>query len=182
MTKPDPTPEGALIRAALTTRTHLSARKAAEAAGISEGRWRQIVSGYQVPTRGTYIEVIGPPETVAAMARVARVTPEELTEAGRDDAATVLRSTPDPAEEVEAPAWDGELEGPTTPLRDEEVLRWRTGETGRRYRLEVPTEDVNVEYTFSATETPEEVIEDLRDLLEPHRAAVRQLERRRARR
>lgn len=88
---------------------------------------------------------------------------------------------PDPPEGT-ASAWDGVLEGPTTPLRDEEVLRWRTGETGRRYRLEIPDEDVNVEYTFSATEAPEEVIEDLRDLLEPHRAAVRQLERRRARR
>ena len=57
--KPTPTPEGKLIQAAIK-RAGLSARKAADRAGISEGRWRQIASGYQVAAKGTYIPWWGP--------------------------------------------------------------------------------------------------------------------------
>lgn len=181
--KPGPTPEGELISTVLRTRTGLSARKAAEEAGISEGRWRQIVSGYQIPAKGTYVEVIGPADTVAAMARVAQVTPAELADAGREDAAQILRSTPPPPQEVVAVSqWEEEIRAPSPPLLGEEVLMWRHTSTGRRYRLEIPSEEVSVEHTFEPHEAPGEVIEDLRDLLEQHRVSAQQMGRRRARR
>lgn len=79
-------------------RPKMSVRKAAEKAGISEGRWRQIVKGYQA-TSGGRIPVIGPAETVARMAVVVGVTAEELSAAGRPDAgaelATELERFPD---------------------------------------------------------------------------------------
>ena len=88
---PNQLPEGALIAAALK-RSRLSARKAAERAGMSEGRWRQIVKGYQTVSAGTNAPVRGPAETVARMAKVVGVTPEQLEEAGRADAAGELRT------------------------------------------------------------------------------------------
>ena len=80
--RPDPPPWGALVIAALS-REHLSARQAARQAGISEGRWRQITSGYQVVSPGVYAPVRGPADTLARMAAVAGVTPAELRAAGR---------------------------------------------------------------------------------------------------
>lgn len=68
----------------------LSMRKAAEMAGISEGRWRQIVKGYQGTGTGR-LPVVAPDETVARMALVVGVTADQLEDAGRPDAATVLR-------------------------------------------------------------------------------------------
>lgn len=90
MTQPGRPPEARLIAAALK-RSGLSGRKAAERAGISEGRWRQIVNGYQTPSAKIQIPVIAPPDTLARMAQVVKVTPEQLEEAGRRDAAEVLR-------------------------------------------------------------------------------------------
>jgi hypothetical protein len=71
----------------------LSAREAARRAGISEGRWRQIAGGYQVVSAGVYAPVRGPAETLARMAAVVGVTPAQLTEAGRPDAARALASS-----------------------------------------------------------------------------------------
>jgi transcriptional regulator with XRE-family HTH domain len=71
-------------------RAGLSVRKAASAAGISEGRWRQIVNGYQSAGGGQTITVEGPDDTVARMAEVAGVTPDALRESGRARAAQVL--------------------------------------------------------------------------------------------
>ena len=76
--------------------------------------------------------------------------------------------------------WEHELTAPEGPLRGEEILRWRQVERGREYRLS--DGDISVDYTFGAEESPEEVIDDLRGLLEPHRVAVEMMERRRARR
>jgi hypothetical protein len=87
--RPDPPAWGVLITAALRA-AGMSAREAARRAGISEGRWRQIVGGYQVVSPGVYAHVRGPAATLARMATVAGVTPEQLTAAGRDDAATVM--------------------------------------------------------------------------------------------
>jgi transcriptional regulator with XRE-family HTH domain len=92
--RPDPPPWGVLIAAGLRA-AGLSAREAARRAGISEGRWRQISSGYQVVSPGVYADVRGPAATLARMATVAGVTPEQLTEAGRDDAAVLLRRPDD---------------------------------------------------------------------------------------
>ncbi|MGK5529326.1 hypothetical protein [Streptomyces sp. URMC 129] len=89
--RPDPTPWGALIAAA-RERRRLSVRKAAKLAEhVSEGRWRQIEAGHQVVTRGVYAPVRGGPETVARMAHTVGVTPRQLDEAGRADAAGELR-------------------------------------------------------------------------------------------
>lgn len=87
--RPEPPPWGVLITAALRA-AGLSAREAARRAGISEGRWRQIAGGYQVVSPRVYAQVRGPAGTLAKMAAVAGVTPEQLTTAGRDDAARVM--------------------------------------------------------------------------------------------
>ncbi len=90
-TKPDPQPEGKLITEA-RKRARLSGREAARRAGISEGRWRQIVNGYMVVTKGVYSPVVGAPaETIARMAQSVDVTPEQLESVGRADAADELR-------------------------------------------------------------------------------------------
>ncbi|TDD54529.1 hypothetical protein E1286_04890 [Nonomuraea terrae] len=99
--RPEPPPEGALIKDALTKKG-LSARAAATATGISEGRWRQIVSGYQIVSAGTYAPVRGPKDTVARMADVVGLTPEDLEKAGRSDAAEELRAIRE-AKEASAP-------------------------------------------------------------------------------
>jgi hypothetical protein len=89
--RPDPPPWGALITAALR-RVRMSARQAAPQAGISEGRWRQITSGYQVVSPGVYAPVRGPAATLARMAAVAGVTAADLRAAGREDAARMLET------------------------------------------------------------------------------------------
>jgi hypothetical protein len=91
--RPEPPPWGALITEALR-RARLSAREAARRAGISEGRWRQITGGYQVVSAGVYAPVRGPAGTLARMAAVAGVTPGQLRQAGREDAAEVLDAAP----------------------------------------------------------------------------------------
>lgn len=106
--RPAPPPEGQLLQAALK-KSKLSARMAAQQAGISEGRWRQIASGYQVVSAGQYAPVRAPAETVARMANVAKVSAEQLEEAGRPDAADELRrlnipSTVDPDLDSDDPA------------------------------------------------------------------------------
>lgn len=84
-------PEGRLIEAARKRHTPaLSVRKAATAAGISDGRWRQIANGYQSVGAGQVAIVEGPPETLARMALAVGVTPEELRSVGRIDAADAL--------------------------------------------------------------------------------------------
>jgi len=87
--RPEPPAWGVLLAAALREAC-MSAREAARRAGISEGRWRQIAGGYQVVSPGVYAHVRGPAATLARMAKVAGVTPDQLTAAGRDDAAIVM--------------------------------------------------------------------------------------------
>lgn len=87
--RPEPPPWGTLIAAALGS-AGISAREAARRAGISEGRWRQISSGYQVVSPGVYTRVRGPAATLAKMAAVAGVTGAELRASGRADAAEAL--------------------------------------------------------------------------------------------
>ncbi|MGO4421468.1 hypothetical protein AB4Z54_22870 [Streptomyces sp. MCAF7] len=83
-----PPPEAALIKTALKL-TRISGRAAAKQAGISDARWRQIISGYQ-SVSGTKIAVHAPPDTLARMALVVGVTPQQLAGAGRTDAAEAL--------------------------------------------------------------------------------------------
>lgn len=157
--KPTPTPEGKLIQAAIK-RAGISARQAADRAGMSEGRWRQIANGYQVVSKGTYIPVEGPPDTVAAMARVAGIAPDELDAVGREDAAAALRDMQpetDASPSV-ASVWDGVLVG-EGPLREDEELRWRDGR-GRLFQYRVG--GFEHEATMEPGTTPEEAILILR--------------------
>lgn len=87
---PQQTPEGALLEQALK-RDKRSARAVAPLAGITDTRWRQIVKGYQ-SVGGQTVPVIAPAATLARMAEVAGITPDQLREAGRDDAALVLEA------------------------------------------------------------------------------------------
>jgi transposase-like protein len=96
--RPEPPPEGALITQALESkRPKLSVRAAAPRAGIGEARWRQIVKGYQTVS-GTDVPVRAPDDTLARMAQVVGVTPEQLIKANRPEAAEELRNLP-PLEE-----------------------------------------------------------------------------------
>jgi hypothetical protein len=87
--RPEQPPEGRLIADA-AERHSLSVREAARRAGLSYGRWRQIVAGYQNVSPGSYAAVHAPAGTLARMAHVVGVTPGELTAAGREDAARAL--------------------------------------------------------------------------------------------
>lgn len=93
------TPEGELIDNA-RRRSGLSAREAAGAAGISEGRWRHIVKGYQAVTADNRIPAHAPADTLARMAEVVGVSASELEAVGRKDAAesmVVLFGSDEPA-------------------------------------------------------------------------------------
>lgn len=102
--RPEAPPEGTLLKRALVT-MRISQREAARRSGISETRWRQLVSGYQVVSREK-VPVRSPDDTLARMARAVGVTAEQLEEAGRGGAAAVLRDTE--AEAAAAPAGDAD--------------------------------------------------------------------------
>jgi hypothetical protein len=90
---PEPPPEGVLIEHA-RNEARLSVREAARRAGISEGWWRQVVKGYQPMGDGGYVLRHAPADTVANMARVVQVSPDQLQAEGqRPDAAEVMRET-----------------------------------------------------------------------------------------
>lgn len=83
-------PEGLLIettRAAI--RPKLSGNKAAVLISLSPTRWHQIIKGY-ISSGGVLVPVRGPDDTVADMARIVGVTPDQLRRAGREGAADVL--------------------------------------------------------------------------------------------
>jgi transcriptional regulator with XRE-family HTH domain len=86
--RPEP-PREALLLDAARRRASLSIREAAKRAGMSDARWRQIATGYQ-RVGGQEIPVRAPADTLARMAQVLGLTPEELERVGRDDAAEVL--------------------------------------------------------------------------------------------
>lgn len=97
-TRPEPPREAALIEAA-RKRARLTIREAARRAGISDARWRQITSGYESVGKGQYKEVEAPADTLARMAQVLDVTPDQLVKVGREDAAKSLEEiTPEPEE------------------------------------------------------------------------------------
>lgn len=82
------TPEGALIRVARKARG-INVKEAARRVPIrlGESRWYHIEAG----TEGKEALVVAPPETLAHMAHVVGVMPEQLAEVGRGDAAEILR-------------------------------------------------------------------------------------------
>lgn len=122
--KPAPQPEGKLITDA-RKRARLSGREAARRAGISEGRWRQIVNGYIVVAKGVYSPVAdAPANTVARMAQTVDVSPEELEAAGRADAAEELRKLNAAAREAAERAPD-DLDRRIARMRND-PKKWRT--------------------------------------------------------
>jgi hypothetical protein len=92
--RPPQPPEGKLIEDA-AAHLDISIREAARRAGLSYGRWRQIVQGYQNGSQGSYAEVRGPVKTVARMATTVGITPEQMeTEGQRPDVADFMRQEP----------------------------------------------------------------------------------------
>jgi hypothetical protein len=90
------TPEGELIyRLRKANRPGAGVRAIAPEADLSEGRWRQIESGYQ-SVGGQKIAVSAPAATLARMAAAVGGTPADLVNVGRADAAAELRKLPDP--------------------------------------------------------------------------------------
>lgn len=83
-------PEAELVRRA-RRRQRISIRQAAAAADISESRLRQIEAGYQTVTKGVQIPTLASDVTLAHLAKAYDVTPDELEDARRPDAAEVLR-------------------------------------------------------------------------------------------
>lgn len=84
-------PEGRLIAAALAVQPD-SVRKVASRIGISDARLRQIVNGYQPVGKGQRVEVIGTAGRLASIARELGIRADQLREAGRPDAASLLEA------------------------------------------------------------------------------------------
>lgn len=127
--RPAQRPEGELIAKA-QKRARLSNREAAKRAGISEARWRHIISGYRSEA-GQHVPVSGPADTIARMAQVVGATPEQLAEVGREDAAEAFREIVPPQEPGLVPMTRDELIARANDLMTEaqEYLR-RARETG----------------------------------------------------
>lgn len=89
MIKPAPPPEAVIIRVAREA-GQIKTPVAARAAGISVARWSQIEIGYET-RRGRFKEVRARAGTLAHMAAAVGVSPDRLEEAGRGDAAVILR-------------------------------------------------------------------------------------------
>lgn len=67
-----------------------SVRSLAANARISDTRWRHIVKGWQPVPKGGRVEVRAPAETLARMAGALGLTPEDLRNVGRVDAANAM--------------------------------------------------------------------------------------------
>lgn len=99
------TPLGALLEQA-RARKNLAKREAARRAGISEGRWRQVVTGVQKAGPGKTIPVRYRANTVVAMARAVEVPVDQALHAAgfsEADIQRVLLNTP------AGPDWDDKL-------------------------------------------------------------------------
>jgi transcriptional regulator with XRE-family HTH domain len=93
--RPEQRPEGKLLALAMK-RSRISQREAARRADMSEGHLRAIVSGSRSVSKGVWIPVRGAAEPVARIAQTVGVTPEQLEEAERADAAAELREMKPP--------------------------------------------------------------------------------------
>ena len=109
MDKPAPPPEAVLLTVARKA-AGMKTPEVALAAGISKARLSQIENGYE-RRAGRYTPVRGKDDTVAHVAAVVGVSPERLEEAGRPDAAVILREIlrrddePDAALELITRTW-----------------------------------------------------------------------------
>lgn len=91
-----PPPEAALIRRRREAAVPpMSRRQAAAKAGISPSQWSDVERGTKKAGPGVTVPVQATAETLARMAHTVGVSPDELTAAGRDDAARQLRDAAD---------------------------------------------------------------------------------------
>ena len=81
-----------LERLRTSHRPKLSVRSAADQAGMSDARWRQIAKGFKYEAGGIRIPARAPADTLARMAKVVGATPEQLREVDRADAADELEA------------------------------------------------------------------------------------------
>jgi len=95
---PEAPPEAVLIRQMRDRPPKMSRYEAARIAGISESRWRMIETGTRWFRGQPLEEPPAPAQTIARMAWAVGATPEQLTAAGRKDAAEELEAI---AEQVE---------------------------------------------------------------------------------
>lgn len=127
--RPEQPPEGRLIADA-ADHMNLSIRAAARQAGISYGRWRQIVMGYQNVSPGSFAPVRAPARTLARMAAVVGVTPEQMeTQGQRSDAAEFMRQDTRPvplADPAGAPR-AAPVPAPRPAAADPDLEPWRQG-------------------------------------------------------
>lgn len=86
---PRQTREGRLIEEA-TKASGRSIRGLAANAGMSDTRWRQIMKGSQPGPGGEHIQVVAPAMTLAKMAVVLGLAPEQVAKTGRTDAADLM--------------------------------------------------------------------------------------------
>jgi hypothetical protein len=94
--RPEQPPEGRLLAAALKD-SGLSIREASRRAGISYGRWRQVVNGVQHVSPGNFAAVHAPAGTLARMAQAVGISADRMeTEGARPDAAAEMRRAPAP--------------------------------------------------------------------------------------
>jgi transcriptional regulator with XRE-family HTH domain len=103
VTTPEPPPEAKLIaRLRGEMFPAVSMREAARRAGFSVATWTQIEQGYRKVTALLTIPITGTAEKVARMALVVSATPAQLREAGRSDAAAILKKLIDAGPDPEA--------------------------------------------------------------------------------
>lgn len=77
------TSHGRLLEHARTKVLGLSGREAARRAGISESRWRQIVTGWQPAGAGNRIPANPSPRTIVAMALAVQLDPGQVIKAAQ---------------------------------------------------------------------------------------------------
>src|SRR5262245_25287823 len=91
--QPEPPADAHLIRQRREAAVPpMSRRQAAARAGISASQWSDIERGSKKAGHGTIVPIRATAETLARMARAVGATAEELTEAGRTDAADLLQA------------------------------------------------------------------------------------------
>jgi transcriptional regulator with XRE-family HTH domain len=126
MQKPEPPPEAPLIRL-VRLASRLTSAQAAAKAGISKARWSQVENGSE-KRAGLWYPVSATDGLLAKMADAIGLTPCRLADAGREDAAAILREmnsrgSPDGTDEEMTPQCVVEREVIRTPGIPEDVKR-----------------------------------------------------------
>jgi hypothetical protein len=110
--------------------------------------------------------------SVARIEKALAFNPGELTELEAREAAGADPLT------ASAQSWDGEIVGPAEPLLEGEVLRWRRSQTRDTLIYELTVGEVSMATGFYPHETPEDVIDELREGVEQIELRSKQRHRR----